>query len=251
MLIVNGSDDGIFAWTNIIINGGSITATGGNGIYANGDIILGWANPTDSITASSYHAGGDGVSVKTGQWFTDGSNLYEGNLDPSAIAGKTLRPWRNYNDPEGVAIEYPSVVDWLMANGFTQSDINALGDDSDATDKLYECYLLNCSITAANPGGALSITGFAVGNNQISVTVQLMRHSPLGAINGELHLYGTDDLAVGFGPIAKTCIVFGDGDSTFDTGKAAGPLAQTVTATFSADDVSERLFKAKIEYAGE
>ncbi len=53
-------------------------------------------------------------------------------------------------------------------------------------------------LTAENPGGALSITGFAVSNGQISVTVQLVRQSPLGYIKGVLYLYGADDLAEGF-----------------------------------------------------
>ena len=67
-----------------------------------------------------------------------------------------------FTDPEGREIEDQAFVEWLSANNFTQSDINALGSDSAATDKLYECWLLNCSITAANPGGALSITIRAV-----------------------------------------------------------------------------------------
>ena len=82
------------------------------------------------------------------------------------------------------------------------------------------------------------------------MTVQLVRHFPLGAINGELHLYGADDLSVGFGdsPIAGKSIDFGDGDSTFDTGYVAGPLTQSVTATFDARDVSYKFFKTKIEF---
>ncbi len=101
-----------------------------------------------------------------------------------------------------------------------------------------------------NPGGALSITGFAVSTNHVSMTVQLVRHFPLGAINGELHLYGADDLSVGFGdsPIAGKSIDFGDGDSTFDTDKVLGTLTQSVTTTFAPSLVMEKFFKAAIEF---
>ena len=268
----SGAIAGIYDMSgDVLIHGGNVTATSGllgHGIYVEGytsEIVLGWTDVADRITASSYIVyrltgvqnpvvAENGIRVKLGQLLADGSSIYEGVLDSapvSAIAGKTLRPWQNYNDPEGRVVADTALVDWLMANDFTQSDINALGDDSDATDKLYECYLLNCSITAANRGGALSITGFAVGNNQISVTVQLMRHSPLGAINGELHLYGTDDLADDFVLVAETCLDFGDDDSTFVTDKVLGPLTQSVTATFSTADVPCKFFKVKIESAEE
>ena len=110
-------------------------------------------------------------------------------------------------------------------------------------------------LTAENPGGALSITGFAVSNGQISVTVQLVRQSPLGCIHGVLYLYCADDLAEGFyiDPIANEIIAFGDGDSTFDvdptTVPASGSVTQTVTATFDTSLVSEKFFKAAIEFA--
>ena len=109
-------------------------------------------------------------------------------------------------------------------------------------------------LTAENPGGALSITGFAVSNGQISVTVQLVRQSPLGYINGVLYLYCADDLAEGFGdsPIANEVIDFGDGDPTFDvdptTAPASGSVTQTVTATFDPSLVSEKFIKAAIEF---
>lgn len=81
------------------INGGKVNATGvKEGLWASyGDITLGYTHSTDRITASSYHADGHNVVVKSGQTFTDGSATYSGN-DPldsdqiAAIAGKTLRP---------------------------------------------------------------------------------------------------------------------------------------------------------------
>ena len=176
----------------------------------------------------------------------------------SAVRNKTLRPYietPSFTDPEGREIGDSALVEWLSANNFTQGDINALGEDAAATEKLYECWLLNCDLTAENPGGALSITGFAVSNDQISVTVQLVRQSPLGYISGELQLYGADDLADGFGrsSIAKEIINFCYGDSTFDvdsaTVQASGSVTQTVTATFDTSLVSAKFIRAAIEFA--
>ena len=160
-------------------------------------------------------------------------------------------PLQGFKDPEGRKIDDQALVEWLSEKGFTQSDINDLGGDAAATDKLYECYLLNCDLTAENPGGALSLAAIAVGNGAVSVTVQLMRHSPLGAINGELHLYGTDDLADDFVLVAETCLDFGDDDSTFVTEKVLGPLTQSVTATIDTSYITEKFFKAVIESAEE
>ena len=82
-----------------------------------------------------------------------------------------------------------------------------------------------------------------------------MRQSPLGCIKGVLYLYGTDDLAVGFGrsPIANEIIDFGDGDPTFDvdptTIPTSGSVTQTVTATFDTSLVSAKFIRAAIEFA--
>ena len=100
------SGTGIYAFYDVTINGGTVTANGSSsyGIDAKGDIILGWTNPTDSITASKYYALYGNVSVKDGQRLTDCSNIYEsGNaLSPSDLAGKTLQPVYSITLPEGV-----------------------------------------------------------------------------------------------------------------------------------------------------
>ncbi len=76
---------------------GQLTATGsgGDGIWANNTITLGWTNPADRITASSYNARGT-VKVADGQALTDGSgHIYSGTLDAAdlaAIGGQTLQP---------------------------------------------------------------------------------------------------------------------------------------------------------------
>ena len=154
----------------------------------------------------------------------------------------------SYNDPEGYAIGDPELIGWLARNGFTQGDIAALGHDAAATDKLYECWLLNCSIKAANPGGAISATGIAVTNGVISIAVQLVREAPRGFISGVLHIYGTDDLANGFSLISEEIVGISEGDSTFETAPAEGAVTQSVTATFSLTDVTATFFKVVIEF---
>ena len=108
--------------------------------------------------------------------------------------------------------------------------------------------MLNCSIKAANPGGALTNTAIAVTNGVVSITVQLVRQKPLGFINGVLHIYGTDDLADDFSLISDEIVGFSDGDSIFDTAPAEGTVTQSVTATFSLTDVTATFFKAVIEF---
>ena len=249
------NDNGAFTVSgNSVVSGNTNTVGAANNVYLpNGKEIAVdglSAGASIGVTTETTPTSVEPVTFATGAaegdeayFFSDNPGCHvERSGDVLRLAGGTISP--SFTDPEGRVIADAALVDWLMANDFTQSDINALGDDSDATDKLYECYLLNCSITAVNPGGALSLAAIAVGNNQISVTVQLMRHSPLGAINGELHLYGTDDLADDFVLVAETCLDFGDDDSTFVTDKVLGLLTQSVTATFSTADVPCKFFKA-------
>lgn len=82
----------------ITINGGTVNATGGSrgdGIRASSTLTLGWRNTTDRIYASSYYSQSDNILVKSGQAFTDGTNIYCGTLtydQYNALAGKTLQP---------------------------------------------------------------------------------------------------------------------------------------------------------------
>ena len=88
----------IYGYYGVTINGGNITATGSNdGIYVNeGDIILGWTNLEDSITASNYRTNSGSILVKDGQTLTDDTYTYTGTLNYDqlyAIANQTLRPY--------------------------------------------------------------------------------------------------------------------------------------------------------------
>ena len=156
----------------------------------------------------------------------------------------------SYKDPEGNEIQDQGLISWLADNGFTQDDIDALGSDAAATDKLYECWLLNCSITAENPGGTIHTTGIAVTNGVVSILVRLDRNAPLGHINGVVRLYGAETLAGGFSGslISEEIVGFSEGDSTFAIAKTDDSVSQFVTATFSPTDVTARFFQSAIEF---
>ena len=101
------SATGIFATDDIVINGGQVTAAScGNGQYGmwshQGDIILGWTNPTDFIKATSYRvddANTSGKVVKIADGlvlkYTDGDNntvKLMGDLG-TTLDGHTLTPY--------------------------------------------------------------------------------------------------------------------------------------------------------------
>ena len=156
----------------------------------------------------------------------------------------------SFKDPEGRDIEDPAIVNWLADNGFTQADINAIGNDAAATAKLYECHLLNCDITVQDAGGSLSITDITVSTN-VSLTVQLVRKAPLGhaVIQGKLYFYGANDLAAGFvrTPIADGNIEFWDNPRfrINEPGVPGEAVTQTVPAVLN--NITYKFFKAAIE----
>jgi len=96
---------------NVIINGGIVNATNGEGsdsygINANLDITLGYTELTDRIAASSYNSYDGTISVKAGQALYDGTEaVYSCTLNSTqidAIAGKTLEPCFSITLPEHV-----------------------------------------------------------------------------------------------------------------------------------------------------
>lgn len=77
---------------DITINGGriTVTATGENGIDADGNITLGCTKGTDYIFASSYS---NTVSIANGQTLIDGANVYSSTINnPSVLNNKILAP---------------------------------------------------------------------------------------------------------------------------------------------------------------
>ena len=152
----------------------------------------------------------------------------------------------SFKDPEGRDIEDPTLVNWLADSGFTQADINALGNDAAATEKLHECYLLNCDFRMQDAGGSLSITDITVSTN-LYITVQLVRKAPQGngVITGKLCFYGANDLAAGFvrTPIPDENVGFLD-NPTFRIYEPSDSVSQTVPAVLR--NVTYKFFKAAI-----
>ena len=153
----------------------------------------------------------------------------------------------SFKDPEGRDIEDPTLVNWLADSGFTQADINALGNDAAATEKLHECYLLNCDFRMQDAGGSLSITDITV-SNEVYLTVQLVRKAPQGngVITGKLCFYGANNLAAGFvrNPIPDANVGFLD-NPTFRIYEPSDSVTQTVPALIR--NVTYTFFKAAIE----
>ena len=153
-----------------------------------------------------------------------------------------------FRNPQGVEIGNYAVVEWLTDNGFSQADIDALGDDAAATARLYDCYLANCDFRDKAAGARLSLSAISVSNGVVSVSVELVRKSPLGAIKGALRFYGTDDLADGFGnsPLDGESVELVDGYVSFLTSATSGSLTQTATASIR--NAKAKFFKAAIMF---
>ena len=111
------NDSGLYSTRgDLVINSGRITAN----ILVEyivskdvADIILGWRNTTDFITAGSYSCESGNVKVKAGQILTDGNNAYFGTLTAdqvTAIAGQTLVPFQIGWEGNGTA-NAPYVID--------------------------------------------------------------------------------------------------------------------------------------------
>lgn len=189
---------------------------------------------------------------------TDGSKSYK-----KSLAGKTYEANNGYNvswkmqeselpatyyDPQGNEIQDYAVISWLRLYGFTQADINALGNDETATNKLYECWLYNCDFTV-NGAGCVSVTvpeTTTEGGYIKTATVQLTRKAPLGAINGFLYFYKDDD--EDNNPILDESVeFFGDNNNpNFPIAPTTSTVTQTVTATINTDAVQATTIRAKI-----
>ena len=150
IVTATGTQLGIRPAGDLIINGGQVTGIGGTGetdggLYSrNGNIILGWTNPTDFIKASSYLAHNDqtsGMVVKTveGQRFVAYNMADESDVSASAIAsgtvddvtllaGKTLRPLDgNYVSVNSGDFSFGKDADFVIG------DTHYYKDDTDAT----------------------------------------------------------------------------------------------------------------------
>ena len=236
-----------------VISGNTNTLNEANNVYLNawGGIAVNPLSEGASIGVTSYMPPGPGsFTVFTYSVASGGDSVYFFSDDPDFSVGLSggqlclMDPSGGFRDPQGAYIADPVVIDWLSDNGFTQGDIDALGGDAAATDKLYEYFLLNCDFRAQDPGATLSIAAIAVSNDVVSITVQLVRTAPLGALHGKLYIYGARNLTDTFTRLVDTSVSFGDTDETFNTQPTAGTVTQTATATLSW--ISDKFFQAQI-----
>ena len=186
---------------NVTINGGNVAA---NGVIYARMITLGWLNPTDSISASGY----DGT-VKAGQTFIDGDgNLYSDTLDPSAIAGKTLRP----HIPNQT---YPAYLDGADEQVKATYTLWAARYGADVNSAYETAFLLNVA-PEATPA-VIHIAGIEVGDGTATVRVVATSGGvavDLAAINGILVV------ATGDEPVSLTPKAIPEANITYDNGAA-------------------------------
>ena len=247
--------DSLFVSGAPVISGNTNTLNEANNVYLNawGGIAVGTLSEGASIGVTSYMPPGPGSpTVFTYSVASGGDSVYFFSDDPDFSVGLAygqlclIDPSDGFQDPQGSYIVDDAVVEWLSDNDFTQDDIDALGSDSAATEKLYDCYMLNCDFRVQGAGATINLTDITVSNGVVSITVQLTRKAPLGGINGYLYFYGADNLADGFdaSPITETSVDFGADDEFFATDPTTGSVTQTATATFSY--ISYKFFKAAI-----
>ena len=240
--VVSGSTNSVGTADNVYLYAGRTITV--NGLSPGARIgVTTKTTPTLSnpITIAAGASAGDSV-----YFFSDDSG-YHVEQDGSNLLLVGELP-QGFKDPEGREIEDYGVVDWLSNNGFTQADINALGHDAAATDRLYECWLLNLNFKVQDAGATLSFTDITV-SNRVSMTVQLVRKAPLaGRINGTLLIYGANNLAAGFdrSPIPDESVEYFTGDPTFNLVTASNDtVTQTAVATLNSS-VTAKFFKAEI-----
>ena len=148
----NGARNGIYGDSGITINGGQVTANGGTGETVEnacgilgyyGDIILGWKNSDDFITANSYkvYNGTSGNYVmKTA---TDKILIYKDGTeykkvmdtvsDVTTIAGKTLRPnilsgYCGKDDATTTDVDESKNLAWQLVYGETDNTLTITGN---------------------------------------------------------------------------------------------------------------------------
>lgn len=176
----------IYAGAEVFINGGQVTATGGDGIKSSeGDIILNWTNASDFIKASSYRVNTGTVKTADGKRFIAYNMASEGDIsanciigsttgettlndtDLGNIAGKTLRPLDGY---------YVKDQAGLTFNGKTNDDGSAKPDftittDAGTEDEKTTPYYIYKASTEQNPVSVVvSVTGHDDDHMEITTT---------------------------------------------------------------------------------
>ena len=236
--VVSGNTNAVGAANNVYLPSGKTIAV--DGLSAGASIgVTTEEEPTSSspVAFATGATAGDETHFKS----DDSGCHVERNGDKLLLVVTVFR------DPEGRIIEDYGVINWLLEYYFTQADIDNLGNDSAATDRLYECWLLGLDFRVPDAGAELGLTGIAVSNGVVSIPVQFVRKAPLGPINGFLYFYAAEKLPdFGSSPIEDVSVSFGEHeDPSFPTAPTTGVVTQTVTAAIV--HFRERFFKAAIE----
>lgn len=193
---------------------------------ASGDMLTFTATDADGIVYQ-------GTKAAPSAGFTNGKYYW----NSTAIS---LTPF--YKDPEGAEIIDPAVYGWLKNNRFKQEDIDALGNNAAATDQLYLCWLYNCNFKVDGAGGSVEVINTTFDNVNVTtvktVTVQLTRKAPLGAIIGTLYLFADENAL----PIPDESVEFDD--PHFAIAPTTDEVIQTSTATVR--DVTATTISAQI-----
>jgi hypothetical protein len=242
IVTATGTRFGIRPAGDLIINGGQVTGIGGTGetdggLYScNGNIILGWTNPTDFIKASSYLAHNDqtsGMVVKTveGQRFVAYNMADESDVSASAIAsgtvadvtplaGKTLRPLEgNY-----VSINTAD-FDFTGTTSTTSPFTITTGEGENETTTHYYIYKSNDPATLSYTGNDfVQVTGLPEGTTLAAVENQPMKRTfTMPATDVELTataVTGLTATSVAYDGTARTPEIK-QGDDVFDAANYA------------------------------
>lgn len=230
-----GDKYGIDARGDINITGGQIEATGGTdedcaGMRSgDGDIILGWTNPTDYIKASSYicknyETNGKVVKMATGQRMvafnaatgTAATTIVSGTIDDvTTLAGKTLRPLEgNY-----VSINTAD-FDFTGTTSTTSPFTITTGEGENETTTHYYIYKENNTATLSYTGNDfVQVTGLPEGTTLAAVENQPMKRTfTMPATDVALMATAVTDLtatAVAYDGTARTPEIK-QGDDVFD-----------------------------------
>ena len=202
-----GSIYGIHAQNgDVNISGGQVVATGNThhkGIFASGNITLGWTRSTDFISANGYGVRDGSISIAEGKSFIDEEGTpYSGTIafenDACAIDGKILyfpiALDAKYLDMNGEQQTCPSYIpltgtettlaaDWYVAEGTINFDhhVSVAGD----------VHIILKDGAVVNVGTAESpIDGFGIGDDSANHSVSIYGQST-GADNGQLNMYST------------------------------------------------------------
>ena len=157
------------------IVGGTVSATGTSaGIYASGDIVLGWTDAANNrVTASSFNSESGNVKIANGKSFKDESgNYYSGSLTSGqldVLAGKTLTPV-SANAPVVVFTDANQNNHAILNGAYTGNEALEIPDDVDVKSVVFQrsfntegfsTLMLPFAFDAANIEGVESVIKFS------------------------------------------------------------------------------------------